>query len=277
VTLASLLGDESEVVQREVRRELLRRGKMALALLRKIERSGEPRTRARARALLLRKAREGVVRRMIAFACGKTIELERGLLLMSRYEEPGLDLRPYVLAIDAMAAEIRKRLDARPALDAHAEILCRYLGRELGYRGDRGDYHHPDNVYLHRAIVRRRGLPLTLTALYLLVAKRSGIRAAPVALPGHVVLRVHEPGGRRVLVDPFARGRVLSERDCLEHLAKAGLPFQPRQLDDASDADLWVRHLNNLVNSYRLRGLAAEVRELELLIRVAARRKGERP
>jgi regulator of sirC expression with transglutaminase-like and TPR domain len=275
-TFASLLADRSSIVQREVRREIARRGKRGLALLRRVERHGDPRAGAQARALLLRHGRARVVRRMLSLACAGAIDLEKGLLLISRFEEPGLDLRPYMLAMDAMAAEVVRRVEARHGPGGRAAILCDYLGRELGYRGDAQDYHQVDNVVLHRAIVRKRGLPLTLCALYLLVARRAGIRAAPVALPGHVVLRIYDDGQRGVLVDPFHGGAVLSERECLGYLARHGLPFEPRWFDDGADDALWLRQLHNLAQAHRRRGGEPEVRALAPLISALGRRMSGR-
>jgi len=255
-----------------VRRELERRRKASRGILVKVARRGDARARAQARALLLRAERAAVVRRMIAFACSEHVELERGLLLISRFEEPRLDLRPYLLAIDAMAAEVLKRVEARRGLDGRAQVLSDYLGRELGYRGDSDDYHHPDNVYLPRAIVRKRGLPLTLTALYLLVARRARIRAAAIALPGHVLLRVYDSDERSAILDPFAGGTRLSERECLGYLAEYGLPFQPRWFDDADAGALWVRQIHNLHKSFGRRALDSQARALEPLLGVLARR-----
>ena len=271
-TFGSLLADSSPLVQREVRRELERRGKQALPLLKAVARGGEARARTAARAILLGHGRSQVGARLATLAMAPEVDLERGLLLLSRFEEPALDVRPYVLAMDAMAAEVLKRLEARPGLPCRATLLADYLGRELGYRGDAEDYHHPDNVYLHRSIVRKRGLPLTLTALYLFVARRAGIRAAPVALPGHVILRIYEADGRASLLDPFHAGATLSDRDCLQYLAQHGLPFEPRWFDDASDLAILGRHIGNLHHSYRQRGLEREVRLLASVARAIAQR-----
>jgi len=275
-TFGSLLADSSPLVQREVRRELERRGKQALPLLTAVARGGEARARTAARAILLGHGRSRVAARLAKLALAPTVDLERGLLLLSRFEEPELDVRPYMLAMDAMAAEVLKRLEAGPGLPSRAALLGGYLGRELGYRGDAEDYHHPDNVYLHRSIVRKRGLPLTLSALYLFVARRAGLRAAPVALPGHVILRVYEADGRAALLDPFHAGTALSDRDCLQYLAQHGLPFEPRWFVDATDRALLGRHVGNLHHSYRQRGLEREVRLLECVARaIAQRTQGE--
>lgn len=269
--LLALLGDDSPVVRREVRRELLRRGRGGAALLARAQRSDDPRLRGAARGLALRFARARVARRMLRLALRPRISLESGLWLMSRFETPDLDVRPYQLALDAFAAEVLKRLDRTRAPGKPSDVLLEYLAGELGYSGDVEQYHHPDNVYLHSAITRRRGMPLTLTAIYLAVARRASIRAAAVALPGHVMLRIYD-GERSVLCDPFHAGKRLSERECLSYLAEHGLPFEPHWFDDASDAGLWLRHLRNLERGYAKLSLDADARELAPVISVLEQR-----
>lgn len=269
--LVELLGDESPVVRREVRRELERRGRAGDALLARAQRSDDARIRAAARSLALRRARAGVARRMLRLALRPTLSLESGLWLMSRFETPDLDARPYQLALDAFAAEVIKRLDRGRTRTRASEVLIDYLAADLRYDGDRDDYHHPDNVYLHTAITRRRGMPLTLTAIYLAVARRAGIRAAAIALPGHVVLRIYDDA-KGTLCDPYHAGRRISERDCLGYLADHGLPFQPHWFDDADDATLWLRHLRNLERAYRKLGLDADAGQLTSVIGVLEQR-----
>lgn len=274
-SLLELFGDPSPTVWRGVRRGLDELGREALPALRRLARRGTAAERGRARLLLLRRARERVARRLVRFAAGGAVDLERGLLLLSRFEDPRFDARPTIAALDAFAAELARRLETRrPGLDSGLE-LARYLGTELGFDGDREDYHHPDNIYLHRALVRRRGLPLTLTALYLCVARRAGIQAAPVALPGHVVLRLHGHQ-KHALLDPFHAGRRISERDCLGYLARNGLPFRPEWFADASDAELFERQVRNLRASYEPRGLARELELLDLVLE-AVERHAARP
>ncbi len=209
--------------------------------------------------------RLALVRRAARYASRTKLDLERGLWLLARFEEPELDIRPYVLALDAMAAEVLRRVDQKPATHERAIVLSQYLGRELGYKGDERDYHDPDNVYLHRAIVRKRGLPLTLSAIYLLVARRAGIHAAIVPLPGHVMLRLYG-GDKNVIVDPFHQGAVRNERDLLKFLAEHGLAFQSSWFADADDRTLFRRQTQNLKVSLTRRGMPREARMLDLVI-----------
>ncbi len=269
--LLALLGDESPVVRREVRRALESRGRAAIPWLERAARSEDARVRSAARGLLLRRSRAAVARRMLRLALRPRIALESGLWLMSRFETPDLDVRPFQLALDACAAEVLQRLERGKSRARASDVLIDYLAGELRLDGDRDDYHHPHNVYLHTALTRRRGMPLTLTALYICVARRASIRAAAIALPGHVMLRIYD-GDRGVLCDPFNGGKRLNERDCLGYLADHGLPFQPHWFDDASEAALWLRHLRNLQRAFVELGLGADARELRPVVSVLEQR-----
>ena len=57
------------------------------------------------------------------------------------------------------------------------QALVDYLGRELGSGGSTGDFHHPDNSHFPRVLEKKRGMPLALSAVYVFVARRAGIRA----------------------------------------------------------------------------------------------------
>lgn len=252
------MGDPSPVVWRAVRRELTGLGRAAGPALRRAARASDPRTRGRARRVLLGQAREGATRRLCGYAQRGEIDLERALLLLCHLDDPRADLRPCVLALDAMGAEVSNRIEACPPGPQRGLVLAEYLGEELGYTGSEEDYHHPDHIHLHRTLSRKCGIPLTLTAIYLFVARRAGIRATAVALPGHVILRVSGPG-QSLLLDPFDNGAILSERDCLRYLAEHRLAFNPRWLDDASDELLFERQLRNLCVSYRRRRLGREL------------------
>jgi regulator of sirC expression with transglutaminase-like and TPR domain len=185
-----------------------------------------------------------------------------------------------------MGDEVRRRAEAAGSGLPRLRTLAQYLGAERGFAGDSSDYHHPDNIHLHRALERRRGLPLTLSAIYLFVARRAGILCGAMALPGHVVVTLRGDG-ESLIVDPFHGGRQLSRRDCMQFLTQHGHAPDPAWLRDASDGVILLRQLRNLMNSYLSRGLSSRAREirpvLEVLTRSQVRRnlsassRGERP
>lgn len=271
--LVELLDDDAPAIAGAAREGLAEAGRRARPFLGRAERSGRARLRARARALLFELEREQVLRRLArrassaAGADGGELDLERALFLMGRLDAPALDARPYLRALDAMGAEVRARALQQPDDFTRPMVLPEYLGNELGYVGSEVDYDHPDHIHLHRAIERKRGMPLTLTAIYLFVARRAGLRAAAVPLPGHVLLRLYA-GERSLLVDPFHGGRIRQRADCLRYLAQHGLTPQASWFRDASDASLFQRHLLNLMSSHQVRGRTRLARRLHRIARL---------
>jgi regulator of sirC expression with transglutaminase-like and TPR domain len=270
--LESLLDDESSRVQTEVRRAYALAGRKALPALRRAALSDNPRVRSRARALLSAGDRRRALKRVLAAFPRPELDLERALFLLSRYADPGLDLRPYQRALDALAAEVSRRLRSKQDELERALVLGDYLGRELEYGGSIGEFHHPDNIHLHRAIERRAGMPLSLSAIYLFVARRVGIRAAILPLPGHVMLRLHG-GSRSVIVDPYHHGRVRTESDCRKYLQQNGLALQSDWLHDAPERLLVQRQVMNLLRSAQMRGAGNEMRDLQLVLRALGARR----
>ena len=82
---------------------------------------------------------------------------------------------------------------------------------EFGFAGDAESYDAPLNADLIRVLDRRRGLPVSLSLLYVAAARRRGWAAWVTNTPGHVLVRIGE--GPACLIDPFHGGEpVSSER-----------------------------------------------------------------
>jgi len=270
--LLGLLADDSAQVHGPVRERLVALGRAARPALRRATRTDDARVRARARTALAQLEREAALRRLAGYAVGPAPELERGLFLMARLESSSFDRRPYVKALDAMGAAVKERVAAAPDAATAPFALAQYLGNELGFVGGEVDFNHPDHIHLHRVLEKKRGMPLTLVAIYLLVARRAGLKAAPIALPGRVLLRLYV-GQRSLILDPFLGGKARTRQDCLTYLARHGLVPRPQWFADASDAALLHRHMLNLLGSHQARGHAREADELARLARAIQRQR----
>ncbi len=248
---ARLLGDESAEVRRALWREFRAAGRAGRPLLQHASCSEDARVRSQARQLLEALSQEEVLRRLqrhVAREWREVGELESAFYLLGRLDRPELDARPYVKALDAMAHEVRRRTSHVKDDLRRGRVLVQYLAEELGFGGDVETYTQPDNVYLHRAIERRRGLPLTLCALYTFVASRCGLHTGIVPLPGHVMLRLYG-SYNNLIVDPFHGGEARSQEDLREYLRQHGLSFDPVWMHDANPRPLFLRQVVNLQTS----------------------------
>jgi len=86
-----------------------------------------------------------------------------------------------------------------------------------GLRGNAEDYYDPRNSFLNDVLDRKLGIPITLSLIYIEVARRIGFPAFGVGFPGHFIVK-HTDSERELLIDPFNAGRILTESHCQELL-----------------------------------------------------------
>jgi regulator of sirC expression with transglutaminase-like and TPR domain len=165
-------------------------------------------------------------------------------------------------ALDALAVGCKARVSAAQGPQARLVALCRYLGEECGFTGDEEDYHDPANSDLATVLERRRGIPLTLSVVYIEVAVRVGVSLSATGFPYHLLLTAAPL--EDTYVDPFRAGRVMTGRECealLEKMSKGSLAFKPRYLEPVGARGVLTRSLRNLKFAHLLRGEVVEAVE----------------
>ncbi|MFJ8534501.1 tetratricopeptide repeat protein [Streptomyces sp. NPDC093591] len=156
-------------------------------------------------------------------------------------EEAGMDA--VQVELDGLAGQLPYRPGGPRAW---AVALRELLGERYGFRGSAADYQRLESSLLHQVLVRRRGLPILLSVVWLEVARRAGAPVYGVALPGHFVVGFG-PAEEQVLADPFDGGRVLTGNDAEMLVAGAtGAPLDSSMLSPADPLDVVLRILNNV-------------------------------
>jgi regulator of sirC expression with transglutaminase-like and TPR domain len=213
------------------------------------------------------------VRAMFASEISKPdaeISLARAAMLVGAEEEPrACDVDRCLARLDEMGEEARARIVRGGG--AKVEALNRYLFDEQRFEGNESDYYDPRNSMLHRVLERRKGIPITLSIIYIEVGRRAGLQAEGVGLPGHFVVRASEGDGRSVLVDPFNR-KVTDEEECqkrLDVIYDGGVELSEEHLRAVGTRNIIARVLGNLKAVYvqtQLFGRALSAVERILLI-----------
>jgi len=177
------------------------------------------------------------------------INLAHAALLIAEEEEPrGAVVRNLAL-LGEMGDEARRRVDANP--HAVVETLNRFVFGELGFAGDEQNYYDARNSLLTHVLERRVGLPITLSIIYIEIARRAGLYAEGVGLPGHFIVRVRG-GAEETLVDPFY-GKIIDEDECQERLDGVyggQVVLTEEHLQAMSARAILVRVLRNLQGVY---------------------------
>jgi regulator of sirC expression with transglutaminase-like and TPR domain len=173
------------------------------------------------------------------------IDLAEAALLLAALDCPEARLDDYRAHLDTLASDVGA---AAEDADDPVAALNTVLFDRHGYDGARESYDDLDNVNLIRVIDRRRGLPVSLSILYLHAARARGWSAAGLNFPGHFLVRVGDGAGQ-VIVDPFHRGRRLSAEQMRALLKKTSGPeaeLRAEHYDAASDRAVLLRLQNNV-------------------------------
>ncbi|RAE78352.1 transglutaminase, partial [Burkholderia multivorans] len=184
-----------------------------------------------------------------------SLPVTEAALSLAQDAYPDLDLQGTLAEIDMLAARLRRRLADDADLKHRVVALNDFFFRELGFACNHNDYYDPDNSHLNAVLKRRRGIPISLSVLYLELAEQIGVPARGVSFPGHFLLRVTLPDGD-LIIDP-TNGHSLSEAEMVEMLE----PYVARAagavdsalralLQPATSREIIARMLRNLKTIY---------------------------
>ncbi len=154
--------------------------------------------------------------------------------------------------LDAWADEVRLLLLPSAGGAQYLSAVHQVLFDEAELRGDNDDYYAPANSCLDQVIERKKGLPITLSVIYLEVGRRLLRPVYGVGLPAHFVCQYND-GLVKVYVDAFDEGRLLTEEDCLDLIyERTGrrMEASPLLFEPSGKALIVTRMLNNLRGAY---------------------------
>lgn len=180
------------------------------------------------------------------------LDLVEGSLVIALEEDPAIDLDRHLHEVQRWSEAVRERLEGSRDVERIVETINRLLFEEEGFHGEDDDYYDPRSALLSEALDRHAGLPITLSVLYLEVARRVGADVAGVSLPGRFLVKFTGPFGV-VVVDPFDGGRVLTTvelQKILDGMFGGGVRLREHHLRSFSPREILARELAQLKAAY---------------------------
>jgi len=197
-------------------------------------------------------------------------DLLRAALLLSRIDNEEIDVDVYLQEVDQLVADIKDEIPDDSSEKDRLATLDRFLFKQLGFHGSRTNYYHRSNSYLNEVIDDREGLPITLSVLYMELARRLDLKVVGVGLPGHFVVRFEPQEGESILVDVFENAEPLT-LETARTMIRVRLNGQVDKeeterlietfLEASTPKAILLRMLSNL------RGAAEEDRDLDSILR----------
>ena len=153
-----------------------------------------------------------------------------------------------VQVLEAWAFELAGRMPLPWSIHGAIDALNHYLFQEQGLQGDRVTFEDPDNAVLPRVMARRRGLPIALSILWIDLARRLGLDAVGVGLPGHFITGLRLDLGV-LYFDPFHGGLPVGEEEAARLVRRSTggrTPFEPAMLEPIGHRAILARLLKNI-------------------------------
>ena len=190
------------------------------------------------------------------------IALEEGVFTLARFAYPDIDESAYKTRLGHMAFELAPRV----APDDHPIRIIRtlnhYLFDEQGFHAP--GHYDPDDTYLNRVLDRKRGWPITLSVVYLILAQRLELPIVGVALPKHYIVK-YTDSDHDIFIDPHNRGQILTANECADLI---GTTISDDLFRATTNRFTLFRMMNNLRYTYLSLYKKNKAKELESLISI---------
>ena len=168
--------------------------------------------------------------------------------------------------LNRLADEIKATFTEEDSLSSKCKKLADHLGGLEQFHGNQDDYYCAENSYLDQVLKKKKGNPITLSAIYLLIAERLSLPLSGVGIPGHFIVGLFENQDEdaRLYIDPFRKGLIMSKLDCIELVQQLGRNFDEAFLKPVNHDYIFLRSLNNLLSIYETDG---NLRRSDMIVR----------
>jgi regulator of sirC expression with transglutaminase-like and TPR domain len=178
-------------------------------------------------------------------------------LLLSKLEYEDLDVEAQLKAFKDQVAPLLKDCPQTKQIWEKVAFVSKIFNEDLGFKGDTANYYNIKNSFLNDVLLRRKGIPITLSLVYMGLCREVGLKALGIAFPGHFLVRIVDTEEdvaaidwrQQRFIDTFDGGRILSVDECearLEEWTRGVLVFGPEALRVAHPSDIAARMLRNL-------------------------------
>lgn len=262
--MLTLLADDDEAIRTTIRERLLAGGEPVFKFLETQRLHRVPAVRRRVLELLEQRDAARYDGEFMAFILnqGEQFDLEDGVWRFTLTRYPGINVAAFRAQLDDWAARVREALPESPTGESTLQAINRLLFEELAFIGNQTDYYDPANSYLNRVMDRRRGVPTSLSVVYLCVARRLELPVVGVGMPGHFLCRYQTPR-EEFYIDPFHGGKLLSRIDCKRRIANLAVDYDDSHLAPVSSRRMLQRMIANLHLIHKERKQRVEAERLQ--------------
>ncbi len=265
--LISLLDDEDHEVVEHVEQRIRQLGGQMIPFLEtEWSESFNPVLQKRIEEIIHDLQYQSVLDRMRIWHQGGGMDLLEGLWIIATYQYPDLSLDKLRQDLEQFYYDVW--LDFSPEMHPVDQVkaLNNAFFNKLRFGANSKHFHSPANSMINQVIESRRGNPISLCIIYMMIAKRLGMPVYGVNLPTLFVLTYKNDNGVQFYINVFNRGLIFSKNDIDHYIGQLNLKHNDIFYQPCTNQDIVRRMLRNLMVSFEKNGDAGRVKEVEAIL-----------
>ena len=265
--LISLLDDEDKQVVSHVEERILSIGKDIIPYLEKEwETSFNPTLQSRIEEIIHTLQYDLLKSRLLDWYHMPDKDLLTGMWIVATYQYPDLELEKLKQELEQIYYETW--LEFRPDLYPidQIKVVNSVLFNKLKFGANTKNFHSPGNSMINVVLEMRKGNPITLCVIYMLVAQKLKLPVQGVNLPNLFILTYKDDNNNQFYINAFNRGLIFSRQDIENYISELHLVPQNSFFEPCDSLEIIRRALRNLIMSFEKMGEHAKAEEVKLLL-----------
>lgn len=264
--LVSLLDDEDHAIVNQVEEKIISLGnKIIPHLENEWESSFNPIIQRKLEDIIHTLQFDQLKKRLMEWKEGGAKDLLKGMWLITTYQYPDAEYKTLNKEIEQIYHEAWRafRDDIHPY--DQVRILNNVLYSIYKFRANTKNFHSPANSMINIVLDTKKGNPISLCVIYILIAQKLKMPVYGVNLPNLFVC-TYKSNQLQFYINAFNRGLLFSRSD-LENYVQ-NLHISPLDIfyEPCSNLDIIKRVLRNLIVSYEKLGDHYKVDEIKILL-----------
>jgi regulator of sirC expression with transglutaminase-like and TPR domain len=193
-------------------------------------------------------------------------DLLRGLWLVATYQYPDLEYEELQKQIEQLYFNTWTEFKDDLLPYDHVKILNSVIFDKFKFRANTKNFHSPANSMINSVLESRKGNPISLSSIYMILAQKLELPVYGVNLPNLFIL-TYKTEDTQFYINVFNKGLVFSREDIDNYIEHLQLAPQSIYYEPCSNVDMINRFLRNLIISFEKVGDYHKSDEIKILLK----------
>ena len=189
--------------------------------------------------------------RFVDWKTSESGDLLKGMWLIATYQYPDLSLENLRQDVEQLYYDVWPKFDPEAHPYDKVKVVSGALFSTMRFKANTTNFHSPANSMINSVLESRRGNPIALGVVYMLIAKKLDMPIYGVNLPNFFILTYYDSEkDLQFYVNAFNRGLIFTKQDIDHYLGQININPHPKYYKACSHIDIIARVLRNLIISF---------------------------